>query len=177
MKEHLVHLLTTNQIEKFKSSLGPGGPNINLKSKRQDSLEEWVLRLENTRAGVMVSARPKRGGEWRCKADELPTEVWTLVKGRKHKNGGLVSGFEWQFWARGGVVSSLVKRVKQALLVFVEIVRRVRVMGAYLVEAVFDRGQGRTQIVTLDLSSANGKDISQFVQLCQDPRHFYQPTL
>lgn len=176
MKEHLVHLLTTNQIEKFKSALGPCGPKINLKSKRQDSLEEWVLRLENSRAGVMVSARPKRGGEWRCKADELPAEVWKLVKGRKHKNGGLVSGFEWKSWARGGVVSTLVKRVKQALLVFVEIVRRVQVVGAYLIEAVFDKTDQRAQIVTLDLSSASEKDISEFVRLCKEPLLFYKPA-
>lgn len=172
MKEHLVHLLTTNQFEKFKSTLGPVGPKISLKSKRKDSLEEWVLRLENTRAGVIVSARPKRGGEWRCKADDLPAEVWKLVRGRKHKNGGLVSGFKWKSWVKGGVVSTLVKRVKQALFVFVEIVRQVRIMGEYLVEAVFEKTDSRSQVVTLDLSSASEKDVFEFVRLCQKPLQF-----
>lgn len=167
MKEHLVHLLKTNQIEKFKSSIGPDGPIINQTSKRQDCLEEWVLRLENTRTGVLVSARPKRGGEWRSKAEELPDEVWKLVKGRKHKSGCLVSGCDWNFWTKGGGVSTLIKRVKQALLIFVEIVRRVRVTGAFVVEAVFERTERRSHVVALDLSSACGKEISEFVRLCQ----------
>jgi hypothetical protein len=172
MHSNLVHFITENNIKELNRSFGPVGPL--LKSIGSDSTreEDWIVRLQNTRNGVCVEARPKRGGQWTRLASQMPKDIVKLTRAIQDKSGNLMSRISWSDWCSGkwtGFQTSLQKKVKQALMLFVRITRRIKVVTHQTIQATLNIGFSQTMKISINPKTSSLEDKLKFISLCLTP--------